>query len=69
MSEYFIHNYQKVEYGLKLVEINKELKHATFESLLNGAKQVRNYNNLYAITPTKPHEALVQAGLTSSNGR
>ena len=38
MSEYFIHNYQKVEYGLKLIEINKELKHATFESLLNGAK-------------------------------
>ncbi|CAK61041.1 unnamed protein product (macronuclear) [Paramecium tetraurelia] len=57
-----------VEYGLKLVEVNKQYNTATFEDVKTGNRQTRNFNHLYAVAPTKAHEPLVKAGLTTSKG-
>jgi hypothetical protein len=59
----------RVEYGLKLSSIDKDTQKATFEDVRTGAKDVRHYEHLYAITPTKPHDFLLNAGVTSSNGK
>ncbi len=37
----------KVEYGLKLVEINKDLSEAVFEDVKTGSRETRKYNHLY----------------------
>jgi sulfide:quinone oxidoreductase len=58
----------KVEYGLKLVEVVKDRQEAVFEDVSSGARETRKYNNLYQILPSKPHEPLVNAGLTTPNG-
>ncbi|KAM3131529.1 hypothetical protein pb186bvf_016313 [Paramecium bursaria] len=58
----------KVEYGLKLVGVNKETNTATFEDVQTGKQQDRPYNSLYQIAPTKPNDVLVSAGLTTTRG-
>ncbi|CAK65264.1 unnamed protein product (macronuclear) [Paramecium tetraurelia] len=57
-----------VEYGLKLVEVNKQQNTAIFEDIKTGSRQTRPFNHLYAVAPTKPHDQLVKAGLTTSKG-
>lgn len=36
---------------------------ATFADVKTGATQQREYNNLYSLIPSKPHEPLVESGL------
>jgi len=48
----------KVEYGKKLVEIDKANYKAIFENLKTGERETRDYNNLYSIIPCKPHPCL-----------
>jgi len=54
-----------IEYGWKLVEVNKDKRTAVFENVKTGQRQTRSYGNLYAIPPTVPHQSLVDAGLTT----
>jgi len=58
----------KVETGVKLVEINKDNQTAVWKNIVTGETTTKWYNNLYVITPTKPNQPLVDAGLTNSNG-
>lgn len=55
----------RVEYGMNLVEINQEKQIATYQNLKTGEKVQKPYHNLYSILPTKPHQALLEAGLAS----
>lgn len=54
-----------VEYGWNLVKVNKDNQTAVFRNVESGEEQTRDYNNLYAIPPTKPHQTLVDAGLVN----
>ena len=54
-----------IELGTNIVEIDKKNYKATFENVRTGEKSVKDYNNLYVIPPTKPHQSLVDAGLVS----
>lgn len=54
-----------IEYGWKLVEVNKDKRTAVFENVKTGQRQTRDYGNLYAIPPTVPQQSLVDAGLTT----
>jgi sulfide:quinone oxidoreductase len=54
-----------VEYGWKLVEVNKAKREAIFENVKTGQKQTRPYGNLYAVPPTIPHATLVDSGLAT----
>lgn len=45
----------KVEYGVKLTEINKEKQTAVWKNIATGETSTRWYNNMYVITPTKPN--------------
>jgi sulfide:quinone oxidoreductase len=56
-----------VEYGWKLVEVNKQTNLATFENVKTGQRQERQYGNLYALPPCVPHQNLIDAGLTDPN--
>lgn len=58
----------EIELGTKLVEVDKKNFKATFENVETGEKSVRDYHNLYAIPPTKPHQSLLDAGLVSQRG-
>jgi len=56
----------KVEYGKKLVEIQKENQVAVFEDVKTKARETRPYNNLYSLVPSKPHQNLVESGLATA---
>ena len=56
----------KVEYGSKLVAIDQQNQTATFANIATKERDVRPYNNLYALPPSKPHSSLVDAGLLNA---
>lgn len=58
----------QVEYGTKLIEISKDKQYATFEDIKTGAKEIRPYDHLYQMAPTKPHDVLVNSGLANHRG-
>jgi NADH dehydrogenase FAD-containing subunit len=59
-----------VEYGLNLVEVDKENLTAVFENVKTGQRETRPFSNLYSLAPTRPNSALMESGLSSnkSNG-
>ena len=57
-----------IEYGLKLVEINKAKQTTIFEDIKTGQRVEKLYNSFYSLVPAKPHENLIEAGLTAEDG-
>lgn len=53
---------------MNLVEVDKENYTATFQNTKTGVLEKRDYNNLYAMAPSKQNQILVDAGLASKNG-
>jgi len=54
----------KIELGQNLTAINKENQTATFTNVKTGETSTRDYHNLHACLPCKPHQELIDAGLT-----
>lgn len=57
-----------VEYGLKLIEVNKDTHTAKFQNIKTGEVQERPYGNLYALQEARADPILTEAGLAASNG-
>ena len=55
----------KVEYGQKLIGLNKEKQEATFLNKNTGKNDVREYTNLYSLIPTQPNPILQSSGLST----
>lgn len=56
-----------IEYGLKLVEVNKDNNTAIFETS-SGERVEKPYNNFYSLIPAKADGLLSDAGLADSQG-
>lgn len=57
-----------VEYGLKLLEVSKDKKSVILENTKTGQKEERDYQYFYSLIPAKPHDNLIEAGLTTEDG-